>query len=64
MSIADRLIEARGEIPRAKVCDDLGIAYSTLTMYELGKRVPKDEIKVKLARYYGQSVESLFFAAS
>lgn len=61
MDVAKNLREARGPIPRAKVCVDVGIAYSTLTMYETGQRIPRDEIKVKLARYYGRSVESLFF---
>jgi len=30
-------------------------------MYELGYRVPRDEIKMKLADYYGVTVQSLFF---
>ena len=32
-----------------------------LTMYETGQRVPRDEIKVKLARFYGKAVETIFF---
>ena len=60
-SRAQRLKSARGDIPRIKVCNDLGIALSTLSMYETGQRVPRDEIKVKLAKYYGVSIEDLFY---
>lgn len=61
MSIAERLIEARGETPRSEVVKAVGISLSALTMYEIGQRVPRDEIKVKLAKYYGKSVQELFF---
>jgi len=29
-------------------------------MYEKDKRIPGDEIKIKLAAYFGESVQSLF----
>ena len=32
-----------------------------ISQYESGARVPRDEIKVRIAKYYGVSVESLFF---
>ena len=47
---------------RAEVASDLGISKSAVAMYELGKRIPKDEIKVKFAKYYGKSVATIFFA--
>lgn len=62
MDLGTKLKEARGEIPRAKVCEDIGISLSTLTMYELGQRIPRDEIKKRLAKYYNTSVEALFYA--
>ena len=61
MEVSARLREARGDIPRAKVCHDLGIGISTLSMYETGQRVPRDEIKKRLAKYYGVSIQALFF---
>jgi len=30
-------------------------------MYENGKRIPKDDIKITLAKYYGSTVEAIFF---
>ena len=61
MTIAERLIDARGETPRKVVAEATGISISALTMYELGQRIPRDEIKVRLANYYGRTVQSLFF---
>lgn len=59
--IAKRLREARGDTPRKEVCKALGLAASTLTMYETGRRVPRDEIKKALANFYHTSVEALFY---
>lgn len=59
-SIGKRLKEARGNIPRKEVCENVGISLSALMMYENDKRTPRDEIKVKLARYYGKGIEELF----
>ena len=59
--IAQRLRDLRGEQKREEVADACGISLSALTMYETGQRVPRDEIKVKLARFYGSNVEDIFF---
>ena len=39
-----------------------GTSKSAISMYERGERVPRDEIKIRLARYFGVSVEELFYA--
>ena len=61
MTIAERIKEARGDRSRKEVCEAVGISVNALMMYENGKRIPRDEIKVKLARLYGRSIEELFF---
>lgn len=61
MPLAEKLIEARQGIPREVVAAALGISVSAIAMYETGARVPRDEIKVKLADYYGTTVQALFF---
>lgn len=61
MSIGSRLRELRGEKTQQTVADALGITKSALAMYEKDKRVPRDEVKVKVAKYYGVTVQSLFF---
>jgi DNA-binding XRE family transcriptional regulator len=60
--IARKLIQLRGETRREDVAKSVGISVSAIKMYEAGKRVPKDEIKIKLAIYYGVSVQQLFFS--
>ena len=42
----------------------IGVSRSALQMYETGCRIPKDEIKIKLAEYYGLSVQDLFFSSN
>jgi transcriptional regulator with XRE-family HTH domain len=59
--IGQRLSELRKDKPREDVAAALGITVSALGMYERGERVPRDEIKVKIAKYYGVSVQDLFF---
>ncbi len=59
--IARKLVELRGDKTRVEVAKAVGISISALTMYEIGERVPRDSIKVRLAQYYGVSVEELFY---
>lgn len=59
----ERLLALRGSLSRAKVAADNGISASALTMYELGLRNPRDEVKISLAQYYKTSVEAIFFAS-
>lgn len=60
--IAEKLRKLRGNRSRQKVADACGISVSALAMYEAGERVPRDEIKIKLARYYNRSINYIFFA--
>lgn len=61
-AIGSTLRELRGNLPRLTVASACGISVSALTMYETGQRVPRDEIKVKLARFYGKAVETIFLS--
>lgn len=59
--IAKKLVALRGEKSRESVAVALGLSLSTLTMYEIGARIPRDENKEKIARYYGKTVDEIFF---
>lgn len=59
--MAEKLVALRGNRTIEKVASDIGISKSALSMYENGNRIPKDEIKLKLANYYDQSIAFLFF---
>lgn len=57
----ERLIQVRGKRSRAEVARDTGISERALQSYELGDRVPRDDVKIRLAEYYKRSVKYLFF---
>ena len=59
--IGARLIKLRGDIPRERVSKEVGISLSAITMYENGERIPRDDIKVKLAIFYHRTVQEIFF---
>ncbi len=61
--IGQRLIKLRENRQREAVARDLGISLSALAMYERGERVPRDEVKIKIANYYGTTVQEIFFAS-
>ncbi len=60
--MAEKLRKLRGNRSRQEVADACGISVSALAMYEAGERVPRDEIKIKLAGYYNRSINYIFFA--
>ena len=39
----------------------IGVSASAVGMYENGYRIPRDEIKIRIAEHYGVTVESIFF---
>lgn len=56
-----KALRERTRKSQQQVADDLNITKSALAMYERDNRVPRDEIKVRIANYYGESVQSIFF---
>lgn len=56
-----RLSQLRGDISREKLAKDIGVSVSAISMYENGERVPRDAIKIKIAEYFGKSVQEIFF---
>lgn len=60
--IGEKLKKLRGEQNLVTVAKAVGISPSAISMYENGERIPRDNVKVKLAKYYGVSVASIFFA--
>ena len=61
-SMAKKLRELRGNIPRETVSSAVGISKSALSMYERGERIPRDSVKVNLAKFYGKTVDYIFFS--
>ena len=59
--IAEKLRDLRGRRTVKEVAGACNVSPSTLSMYENGERVPRDEVKIRLAKFYSVSVESIFF---
>lgn len=59
--MAKKLVKLRGDKSREQVAVDLDISYSAVVSYETGERVPRDEVKIRIANYYGVGVEEIFF---
>lgn len=56
-----KLVELRGDKTQEEVANALGISKSALAMYETGKRIPRDPVKIRIATYYNRTVQSIFF---
>lgn len=61
-NIGKKLIKLRGEKTVKEVAEALGVTRQTIWNYENDKRVPKDEMKVKIAKLYNSSVQEIFFS--
>lgn len=60
--IGQKLIQLRGARSRYEVAEAVGVSYNAIQMYEAGERVPRDDIKIRLAKFYNVSVDELFFS--
>ena len=61
MRIARTLRELRGDEPREAVALAVGVTAQAIANYETGVRIPTDDIKLKLAAHFGQSVQAIFY---
>lgn len=59
--IGKRLTALRGKKTQEEVAKAVGISTSAMSMYENGERIPRDTVKLRLAKYYKRSVQSIFF---
>ena len=60
--IGARLTELRGKRSQTEVANACDISLSAVDMYERGERIPRDKIKIKLARFFKVKVEDIFYA--
>ncbi len=60
--VGEALRKRRGDRSMAEIAGRLGVTVSALAMYERGERMPRDEIKERIAALYHCSVGGLFFA--
>lgn len=61
-AIGKKLRKLRGEKTVKEVAEALGVTRQSIWNYENDIRVPKDEMKVKIAKLYNSSVQEIFFS--
>lgn len=61
--IGNKLLTLRKDkaLHQHQVAEHINVSKSTIGAYERGFRVPEDDIKIKLAEYYGVTVGWLFY---
>lgn len=62
-TIATRLVKLRNakNLTQKELALKIGVAPTSVAMYEVGKRIPRDEVKIRMAKVFGKSVQSIFF---
>lgn len=63
IKIGEILTNLRGDRTREEVANAVNISTSALAMYETGNRIPRDNIKIRLARYYKKPIVDIFYAS-
>lgn len=61
MPFGEILRELRGNKSQEITAKEIGITKSSLAMYERNERVPRDEVKVRIANYFHKTVGEIFF---
>lgn len=59
--IAEKLKALRGNRTQKEVGDAVGVTAMAISQYEQAERIPSDSIKLRLANYFNESVENIFF---
>ena len=55
------LRKLRGDRTQEEIAAILGITKSSWAMYERDERVPRDEVKIRIANFFGKTVPELFY---
>ena len=51
-------------LSQKELSEKLGLSRGTITQYETGKRIPTPEIGLKLAEFFGISMENLYYLSN
>lgn len=61
MSFGEKLRELRGDKSQEAMAQEVGVTKSAWAMYERNERIPRDEVKVRIANYFHRTVQEIFF---
>ena len=57
-----KMLRLKKGLKQEELAKEIGVGVSAISMYEQGNRIPRDEIKIRLAKFFEESVEYIFFA--
>lgn len=61
MNFGSKLKKLRGDKTQEEISKEIGITLSSWAMYEQNKRIPRDEVKIKIAQFFNTTVQEIFF---
>lgn len=61
MSVGMKLRALRGRKTQKKIAEEIGITKSSWAMYERDERIPRDEVKIRIAEYFHETVQAIFY---
>lgn len=64
MSFGKILRDLRGDKTQEEIAQAVGVTKSSWAMYEREERIPRDEVKIQIAKHFGKSVQDIFFRQS
>ena len=59
--VSRKLRTLRGRRTLAEVAEAVGVTSQAVSQYETGQRMPTDEVKLRIAKFYGKTVDEIFF---
>ena len=62
MTAGQKMRELRGKKTKEEVAKAIRVTFSSYVKYERDERVPRDEVKIRIADYFGSTVSEIFFA--
>jgi transcriptional regulator with XRE-family HTH domain len=64
IAIGKKLQKLRGNMTLTEAAYHYGVSASTVSLYENGKRIPSDRVKINIANFYNMTVGEIFFASN
>lgn len=55
------IAELRGSMSQKDLAKELHVSLSALGKYERGERTPRDNVKKRIAAYFGKTVQEIFY---
>ena len=62
MAAKIRALRAERKLTQKEAADIICISVSAWAMYEAGERIPRDEVKMRIAKLFNTSVQNIFFS--